>query len=281
MARHYKSLFFEGAATRPVFCCERLEKITMEEARLFEKEFNEKEIWETIMECEGDKAPGPDSFNFKFIKKYWDIIKADLVRVVMWFWENMEISRGCNASFVTIIPKVTDSIRLGDFRPISLIGCYYKIIAKMLTERVKRVVGNVVGDVQNAFIKGRYILDGILIANEAIELKKKREKGFGVKWCKWVEVCLRSSSMSILVNGSTTEEFGLERGVRQGDPLSPFLFILAAEGLNAVVKEAVESGIFRGVKLGANNVMVSHLQYTDDTILFVFLNVMKKRIVAG
>ncbi|GKB90683.1 reverse transcriptase domain, reverse transcriptase zinc-binding domain protein [Tanacetum coccineum] len=210
--------------------------------------------------------------------------------------EKMEISRGCNASFVTIIPKVTDPIGLGDLRPISLIGCYYKIIAKILAERVKRVVGNVVGDVQNAFIKGRYILDGVLIANEAIEfLKKKREKclifkvdfekaydsinwnfllnimnrmGFRVKWCKWVEVCLRSSSMSILVNGSPTEEFGLERGVRQGDPLSPFLFILAAEGLNAVVKEAVESGIFRGVKLGANNVMVSHLQYVDDTIFF-------------
>ncbi|GKD30297.1 cysteine-rich receptor-like protein kinase [Tanacetum coccineum] len=149
------------------------------------------------------------------------------------------------------------------------------------------MVGNVVGEVQNAFIKRRYILDGVLIANETMEyLKKKKEKGlifkvdfekaydsinwsfllnimnrmgFGDKWCKWVEMCLRSSKMSVLVNGSPTEEFDLERGVRQGDPLSPFLSILAAEGLNAIITEAIQNGIFSGVKVGTNNVTVSHL----------------------
>ncbi|GJV76117.1 reverse transcriptase domain, reverse transcriptase zinc-binding domain protein [Tanacetum coccineum] len=181
-------------------------------------------------------------------------------------------------------------------REVSLIGCYYKIIAKILAERVKKVVGNVVGEVQNAFIKGRFILDGVLIANETVDhLKKNRSKGlifkvdfekaydslnwrflidimkkmrFGDRWCKWVDSCLRSSTMSILVNGSPTNEFCLERGVRQGDPLSHFLFILAAEGLNAIVSEAVEKGVFKGVKIGRNNVVVSHLQYADDTIFF-------------
>ena len=81
-------------------------------------------------------------------------------------------------------------------------------------------------------------------------------------------LCLRSSNMSILVNGSPTEEFCLDRGVRQGDPLSPFLFILAAEGLNAIVNKAVENDIFRGVRIGSNRVVVSHLQYADDTIFF-------------
>ncbi|GJZ05891.1 reverse transcriptase domain, reverse transcriptase zinc-binding domain protein [Tanacetum coccineum] len=88
------------------------------------------------------------------------------------------------------------------------------------------------------------------------------------KWCKWVDSCLRSASMSILVNGSPSEEFRLKRGIRQGDPLSHFLFILAAEGLNALVSEAVEKGIFRGVAVGEDNVTVSHLQYADDTIFF-------------
>ncbi|GJS29222.1 reverse transcriptase domain, reverse transcriptase zinc-binding domain protein [Tanacetum coccineum] len=74
--------------------------------------------------------------------------------------------------------------------------------------------------------------------------------GFGVKWCKWIESCLHSATMSILVNGSPTEEFRLGRGVRHGDPLSPFLFVLAAEGLNAIVNEAVDKGIFRGVRIG-------------------------------
>ncbi|GKA29747.1 reverse transcriptase domain, reverse transcriptase zinc-binding domain protein [Tanacetum coccineum] len=74
--------------------------------------------------------------------------------------------------------------------------------------------------------------------------------------------------MSVLVNGSPTEEFDLERGVRQGDPLSHFLFILATEGLNAIITKAEQNGIFSGVKVGANNVIMSHLQYADDTIFF-------------
>ena len=82
------------------------------------------------------------------------------------------------------------------------------------------------------------------------------------------ESCLRSTSISILVNGSPTREFSMERGVRQGDPLSPFLFILAAEGLNALIKEAVSKNIFKGIRVGEDRVMVSHLQYTDDTIIF-------------
>ncbi|GJV67326.1 reverse transcriptase domain, reverse transcriptase zinc-binding domain protein [Tanacetum coccineum] len=166
----------------------------------------------------------------------------------------------------------------------------------MLAERIKRVVGVVVGEAQNTFIIGRFILDGVLIANEAMEyLRKKKIKslifkvdfekaydsinwrflldimkkmGFGNRWCKWVESCLSTSSMSILVNGSPSKEFGIERGVRQGDHLSPFLFNLAEEGLNALVSEAVEKGIYRGVAVGASNVTLSHLQYADDTIFF-------------
>ncbi|GJT84887.1 ALP1-like protein [Tanacetum coccineum] len=231
---------------------------------------------------------------FSGVSRFRDVSEhnewCDLLIAVRWFWETMEIPRGCNASFITIIPKVADPIGLGDFRPINLIGCYYKILTKILAERVKKVVG----DVQNAFIKGRFILDGVLIANETVDFIKKTKRkclafkvdfekaydsinwrflddimkrmGFGSKWCKWVLNCLESASTSILVNGSPTEEFVLERGVRQGDPLSHFIFILAAEGLNALVSEAVEKGIFKGVAVGADRVIVSHLQYADDTI---------------
>nr|GEY18676.1 LINE-1 reverse transcriptase like [Tanacetum cinerariifolium] len=120
--------------------------------------------------------------------------------------------------------------------------------------------GEVLGDVQNAFIKGRSILNGVLIANETVEyLMKSKGKCLVFK---------KSASTSILVNGYPTKEFGLERGVRQGDPLSLFLFILEAEGLNALVSEAVEKGIFKGIAVGADRAVVSHLQYADDTIFF-------------
>ncbi|GKE20489.1 putative RNA-directed DNA polymerase, eukaryota, reverse transcriptase zinc-binding domain protein [Tanacetum coccineum] len=235
-----------------------------EDALWMEKYFSEGEILDAIRGCGGDKAPGPDDFNFKYIKKFWDILKSDLIIAIRWFGETMEISSGCNASFVTIIPKVTDPIGLGDFRPISLIGCYYKIIAMVLAERIKgwserktRCKGLIFKvDFEKAYdsLNWRFLSD----------IMKKI--GFGNKWCSWIESCLWSSIMSILVNRSPTEEFCLERGVRQGDPLSPFLFILVAEGLNAIIKEAVDKGKFRGVKVGRNNVVVSHLQYADDNI---------------
>lgn len=162
-------------------------------------------------------------------------IKFELLTALSRFWDSASISRGCNSSLVTLVPKVTDPLGLGEFRPISLIGCYYKIVAKILAERVKKVIGKVGGESQNAFIHGRFILDGVLIANETVDyVKRLKDKcllfkvdfekafdslnwdflmdimsrmGFGDRWCKWIKGCLSSSSISILVNGSPTKEF--------------------------------------------------------------------------
>nr|GEX99994.1 transposon TX1 uncharacterized [Tanacetum cinerariifolium] len=193
MAKHYRELFSDAEKDLPIFCSPKVMRISMEEAQMLEMIFSENEVWEAISGCGGNKAPGPDGFNFKFIRKVWEVIKQELLRTIAWFWKKMEISKGV-------------MLRL------SLLFLRFRI--------------------------------------------------------RLVDTCLKSSSMSILVNGSPLEEFRLERGVRQGDPLSPFLFILAAKGLNVIFSEAVEKCIFRGVEVGENNVMVSHVQYLDDTIFF-------------
>ncbi|GJT00525.1 hypothetical protein Tco_0821694 [Tanacetum coccineum] len=154
MVRHYKTLFFESGALHPIFCCDRAEKILGEDATMVEKDLSDEEILDAVHKCGGDKALGPDWFNFKYIRKFWDILKWDLIRVIRWFVENMEISNDCNSSFVTIIPKAIDPISLGDFQPISLIRCNYKIIVKVLAERIKRVVGKVVGMCKMLLSKG-------------------------------------------------------------------------------------------------------------------------------
>ncbi|XP_071727348.1 uncharacterized protein [Rutidosis leptorrhynchoides] len=264
-------------------------------ARL-EDAFSEAEIWEAISECGSSKAPGPDDFNIGFYKKFWSTIKEDLISAIHDFWEKGEISRGCNASFITVVPKKVDPISLNEYRPISLIGSFYKVVAKILSNRLRKVIPNLVGFEQSAFIKGRNIMDGALIANETLEYLKNHklkslifkvdfEKAFdslsweflveimtimwfGGKWRKWIISCLSSASISVLVNGSPTNEFKLERGVRQGDPLSHFLFILAAEGLNVLTKMAVQNNVFKGVEVGQNKVPISHLQYADDMIFF-------------
>ncbi|GKC62612.1 RNA-directed DNA polymerase, eukaryota [Tanacetum coccineum] len=129
--------------------------------------------------------------------------------------------------WVVCLFGISDSLSPKDHRPISLIGYYYKILTKILAERIKKVIGKVIEKVQNAFIKGRYILNGALVANETIDyLKSPRKQGLVFK-----------------------VDFGKAYdGLRQGDPLAPFLFLIAAEGLNVVINEAVKEGYFKGVK---------------------------------
>jgi len=182
-----------------------------------------------------------------------------------------------NSTFIVLIPKVDSPKRLNDFRPISLVGSMYKILAKVLAIRLRVVIGSVISDSQSAFIKGRQILDGILVANEVVDEACKHKKellqfkvdfekaydsidwryldavllkmGFPTLWRKWIKECIGTASASVLVNGSPTDEFYLERGLKQGDPLSPFLFLLVAEGFNVLVESLLLHNIFTGYKV--------------------------------
>ncbi|XP_071731598.1 uncharacterized protein [Rutidosis leptorrhynchoides] len=293
---HFKSRFEESPGFRPSLIDLSYPTLSPDEANDLETPILESEVLEAIHDCGSSKAPGPDGFNLRFFKKFWDIIKEDVLNAISWFWEKGEFSKGCNASFVTLSPKKSDPITLSDYRPISLISSYYKIVAKILSNRLRKVIPKLIGSEQSAFLRERYILDGVLIANESIDFLKIHKKrslifkvdfekafdslnwdfllevmscmGFGTRWCDWIRGCLKSASISVLINGSPTREFSMGRGVRQGDPLSPFLFILAAEGLNILTKAAVDRGIFKGVEIGNDKVTISHLQYADDTIFF-------------
>ncbi|GKD16416.1 putative RNA-directed DNA polymerase, eukaryota, reverse transcriptase zinc-binding domain protein [Tanacetum coccineum] len=201
------------------------------------------------------------------------------------------IPRGCNSSFIALVPKVQDALHISDFRPISLIGCQYKVIAKVLANRLLQVVNSVVSEVQSAYIKGRQIIDRPLMVNEIINWASKKNKqlflfkvdfekafesldwrfldhtmdqmGFSLKWRNWIKGCLNSAYGSVIVNGSPTKEFKINKGLRQGDPLSPFLFIIAVEALHVSLQEAKSKGIFEGVNIGSDNVNISHLQFAD------------------
>nr|KAJ0214448.1 hypothetical protein LSAT_V11C400195850 [Lactuca sativa] len=292
--KHFAGRFTEPIKSRPKFISSKFLKLPPYAIEYLEEPFSLAEVKSAIWACGLDRAPGLDGFSFAFLKQHWETIGGDFYLAVKHFEASGHIEKGCNSSFITLVPKVQDPITINDFRPISLIGCLYKTIAKILVERLKKVVHLVVSPTQTAFLKNRHILDGPLILNEVIcWLKKNKKKAFtfkadfekafdslswefldsimqqmefGAKWRLWIHGCLSSTRVSVLVNGSATKEFGMERGVRQGDPLSPFLFNIAAEGLHITMKEAEEKGIFKGLQLPNHGPIISHLQYADDVI---------------
>jgi len=275
--------------------------------------FTEKEIRYVVWQCEGTKSPGPDGFNFNFLKKSWEVLKDEVVTAVTLFHESGCISKGCNASFFALIPKVRDPSKLEQYKPISLVGAMYKIIAKVLADRIKRVLPSVIDESQSAFLRGRGILDSVLLVNEVVEdlrrsgrsglcLKVDFEKaydsvrweflydmlhkmGFHYTWIKWVRGCMESATVSVLVNGSPTEEFKPSRGLRQGDPLAPFLFLMVVEGLAELVREAMKANLLSGLKVGRKNIEMGLLQFADDTLFLCensFTNVVTlKAILRG
>jgi len=106
-----------------------------------------------------------------------------------------------------------------------------------------------------------------------------RRTGFCFKWITWIEGCLKSASISILVNGSPTTEFTPQRVLRQGDPLAPFLFNIVVEGLVGLMREAQEKNLFDGFKVDRNNVEISILQFADDTVFFGSASMANVRVI--
>lgn len=227
-----------------------------------------------MWEFDNYKCLCPDGVTFGFIKQSWNLIKDDVLKFLVEFHRNGRLAKGINNTFFALIPKVESPQRLIDFLPISLVGSMYKILAKVLANRLRVVIGLVILDSQSTFIKGRQILDGILVANEVVDEARKHKKelllfkvdfekaydsidwrylvsvmlkmGFPTLWRKWIKECIGTASALVLVNGSPTDEFYLERGLRQGKPLSPFLFLLAAEGFHVLMESLSANHLFTG-----------------------------------
>jgi hypothetical protein len=138
--------------------------------------FSESEVMDAVWDCDSFKSPGPDGVNFGFIKDFWEEMKGDVMRFISEFHRNSKLTKGLNSTFIALIPKVDSPQRLNDFRPISLVGSLYKILAKVLANRLRMVIGSVISETQSAFVKDRQILDGILIANEVVDEARRLKR---------------------------------------------------------------------------------------------------------
>ncbi|GJS76696.1 hypothetical protein Tco_0726577 [Tanacetum coccineum] len=143
-------------------------RLSTEQKEDMECNITREEIKRAVWECGTDKSPRPDGFTFGFYRRFWCVIENDVVEAVKTFFQDATFPKGGNASFIALIPKTINANMVKDFRPITLIGSLYKIIAKILAKRLVSVLGNLVSEVQSTFVDNRQILDGPFILNELI-----------------------------------------------------------------------------------------------------------------
>jgi hypothetical protein len=243
------------------------------------------------------KAPRPDGLHPGFFQKCWPIVGDSIVNEVRQIFFSGRMPEYLNRILISLIPKCLRPETLSQFRPISLCNTVYKIVTKIIVCRLRPIVGNLVSPFQAAFVPGKRGLDNVVIAQDLIHsthrkkgrlghliLKLDLEKAYDrLEWSfirkvlsffkfppSFVDLvleCVTISSFSILVNGGQLENFKPFRGIRQGDPLSPYLFILCMEYLSLKILEACDNNSWKAIKVSRRGPSISHLFFADDLLL--------------
>jgi len=196
---------------------------------------------------------------------------------------------------IALIPKGSSQTSRKDWRPIALCNVLYKLILKVLANRLKVILQKCISDNQSAFVLDRSILDNAMVAIEVNHFMKTKTRGndqivalkldiskaydrmdwdylkevmikmgFNEKWIQWMVMCVESVDYSVLVNGEHVGPIIPGRGLRQGDPLSPYLFIICAEGLSCLIRDAEERIAILGTSICSGAPPVSHLLFADN-----------------
>eukprot|EP00253_Pinus_taeda_P009834 PITA_09834 len=226
------------------------------------------EVENVVRQLKAGKAPGSDGFTSNFFHNFWDLIKLELWQVVEELRTLCWMYPGLNATFIALIPKEEESNTLDKYRPITLYNIIYKIVSKIIATRLKLLLPLIILPEQSGYAEGRQITDGIILTHEIIHSLRQSKKpgmllkidlskafdslscvyiqkvlnafGFDPASIRWV-FSLLSSFFSVLINGIPSPTFRPSRGIRQGDPFSPFLFVIMADGLGRSIKSALHS----------------------------------------
>ncbi|XP_057418984.1 uncharacterized protein LOC130713213 [Lotus japonicus] len=269
------------------------------------------EVKRALMSMKSFKAPGPDGFQPVFFKKYWDIVGEDIWRVVRDAFVTGSIDPALAETLIVLIPKVDVPTQMKDLRPISLCNVVYKIITKVLVSRIRPYLDQIIGPLQSSFIPGRGTTDNAILAQEVIhylahsmakkgsmafkiDLEKAYDKlsweflegtikdfGFPEVTCHLIMNCVTSSKLDLLWNGSKLPWFNPVRGLRQGDPMSPYLFVMCMEKLSVRIQNAVSAGLWHPITMSRGGPPLSHILFADDVLLFCKAKSSQVEVVAS
>jgi hypothetical protein len=270
---------------------------------------SEQEISEVLFSIGATKAPGPDGFTGFFFQTYWSTVKEVVLNCVWNFFRGHHLLREQNHTFIALNPKRLGPFMVNHFRPISLCNLVYKLISKILANRLKGILHMFISPQQSAFVPSRTIQDSSILAQELLRtLKSKQSRGglmavkvdmekvfdrmewdfllsilgklgFHPTWISWIHICISTTSFSILINGSPFGMFSPSRGLRQGDHLSPFLFILSTEVLSRLIHHQESIGLLKGIKIGKHCPPITHLLFADDLLIFAKATLTEARTI--
>ncbi|KAK3228886.1 hypothetical protein Dsin_000767 [Dipteronia sinensis] len=247
--------------------------------------FTHAEIKKAVFDMAPTKAPEPDELSTLFYQKYWKIVRDSVVAASLRYLNDGESIQMVNDTLICLIPKVESTVRITDFRPISLCNVIYKIVAKDLANRMRIVLHEVVSNTQSAFISGHLISDKVIIGYECIHALRTRKRkkgslalkldmakaydkvewefvakimvklGFSESWVWRIMGCVTTVTYSFLVNGKVCGSITPTRGLCQGDHMSLYLYLLVAEGLSSLIQEAVRKRSYTGFPVVAQAVI--------------------------
>lgn len=284
-------------------------ELSNEHWRHLTKNFSTLEIDKVVHNMGSLRTLGPDGFQALFFQKNWEIVSQNEYDLVLRVLEGKGLPENLNNTHIVLLPKVDDPESASQFRPIGLCNVIYKIITKVRISRIKPILPCLISNTQSSFVPGRQITDNIVIVQEVIHTmhRKQGSKGFmaikidfekAYDRLKWhfirdtllhmnisillidiILECVTSAKLHVLWNGEPSQSFTPSHGVRQGDPLSPYLFLMCMERLFQTIETAIIEKKWKPIRASRDVPFLSNLFFADDIILFAEASIDQAQVI--